>query len=41
MKKDYKKKTIEESDDIAYKTYIEEVQKRRESTPILKARDFN
>jgi hypothetical protein len=32
---DYKKKTFVETDDTAYKTYIDEVNKRRESTPLL------
>jgi len=32
---DYKKKTFVEADDTAYKTYIDEVNKRRESTPLL------
>lgn len=31
----YKKKTFVEADDTAYKTYIDEVNKRRESTPLL------
>ena len=35
---DHKKKTFVEADDTAYKTYIEEVNKRRESTPLLQTR---
>ncbi len=30
-----------ESDDQAYKTYIDEVNKRRESTPVLQTRGGN
>ena len=35
---DQKKQTFVDADDQAYKTYIDEVNKRRESTPLLQTR---
>lgn len=35
---DQKKQTFVDADDQAYKTYIDEVNKRRENTPLLQTR---